>query len=363
MVLTPRSLFTPRGLFAPWALVCIHALFALGIGWMDVLLHWVRTGQAVGEDRLFYGLLFGAYAAISAAFFQVVFLRRTHAAGPVLLGLVATFLVFIAARWAGDQWLLPLLGDEPNYPDHTGLWSFALDNVSYALVPMGVGALVHLFEVQVMAFRERAELAFRQRASELEVLRARMAPHFLFNTLNNLYALAQRPGADLSAPVHDLAQLMRYVAKHPGDVVALGVELEQVRRLVDLQRLRYLRPVRFEVNVGPQDERLMIPTMLLLTLVENAFKHGDPCSEQVPLTLSVRRDGTQLSVACTNALGKGTTSDGVPTGQCDLVRRLQLMHGASARARFHRSTDRYLAEVHIPIFEAHEAAELSGDRR
>ncbi|MCB0818878.1 MAG: histidine kinase, partial [Flavobacteriales bacterium] len=190
--------------------------------WMDVLLHWVRTGQAVGEDRLFYGLLFGAYAAISAAFFQVVVLRRTHAAGQVLLGLVATFLVFIAARWAGDQWLLPLLGDEPNYPDHTGLWSFALDNVSYALVPMGVGALVHLFEVQVMAFRERAELAFRQRASELEVLRARMAPHFLFNTLNNLYALAQRPGADLSAPVHDLAQLMRYVAKHPGDVVALG---------------------------------------------------------------------------------------------------------------------------------------------
>ena len=159
----------------------------------------MRTGQAVGRTGCSTACCSVPMRLISAAFFQVVVLRRTHAAGQVLLGLVATFLVFIAALGRRSM-VASLLGDEPNYPDHTGLWSFALDNVSYAPGADGRGRAGASLRGAGHGL-PRAGPSLRSGSGPGAGGPARPdGPHFLFNTLNNLYALAQRPGADLSAP-------------------------------------------------------------------------------------------------------------------------------------------------------------------
>ena len=320
------------------------------MGYFRNVIWWLRYDTPITLSEVRYGLLFGAYHVIVAMAARSALWQRTkhHWSGwTVPLLVMACLALFIVARWIGDQHLLPLWGDAPNYPPQTSFWSFAIDNLSYGLVPIGFGALVYALEAQFAALRRQLELAHQQRLSELNMLRAHIAPHFLFNTLNNLYALAQRPGADLSTPIHALSELMRYAVKNDRPLVPMSEEHEQVMRYVELQRLRYARPLNLVLDIPTNVQAALVPPMVLLPLVENAFKHGDPCHASIPLLLRLDLHGDRLRIHCSNAATTGT-ADGSSTGDRQLARRLYLLYDGRATARFTRADGRFTADLSIP---------------
>lgn len=344
------SLLTgPDGRFRPGAWIALHIGFGLLMGFGIRVIWWLRTGEGITLDGTIYSLQFGTYNTVAVAAMHLLVLRRSTKLAWIVGGTVACIVAFIVMRWAGDQWLRAALGLRPNYtPDITFL-SFALDNILYALLPVGFGTLVFLAERQLMHHLQRAELAYRERASELDLLHARMAPHFLYNTLNSLYALSQRPGTDLGPAIMDLSDLMRYMAKHQERTVALGTELEQVQHYIALQRLRYERPLHIRIDIPAEAMALSIPSMLLLPLVENAFKHGDPCDTAIPLVLEAHLTGPILTIRCTNRIGK-TVHDGSPrTGNTHLQRRMELLFGAEGSASFTENDVRYVATLRFPV--------------
>jgi two-component system LytT family sensor kinase len=218
------------------------------------------------------------------------------------------------------------------------------------LLPIGFATLVHLAEQQLVQHQQRTELAYRERLSELDMLRARMAPHFLYNTLNNLYALSQRPGTDLGPQLMDLADLMRYIAKHQDEFVPIGTELEQVERFIALHALRYDRPLNVRIEVEDVLRGARIPAMLLLPLLENAFKHGDPCDAQQPLHLRITQEGERIRITCTNLIGTQAGDGSAPTGNHNLQRRVELLYGERASVSFRRDeAQRYTAELVFPL--------------
>lgn len=114
-----------------------------------------------------------------------------------------------------------------------------------------------------------------QLKSELAFLRSQLNPHFLFNTLNALYALAIRKAPETSDGIMQLSQLMRYILYETNDGrVRLAREVEMIENLLELQRLRLPLgfPLRFEVR--GQLDRVMIEPLLLVPVIENMFKHG-----------------------------------------------------------------------------------------
>ena len=144
------------------------------------------------------------------------------------------------------------------------------------------------FRQQTMLRRE-AQLRAEKSEAELQALKGQLHPHFLFNTINNLYALA-RVKSDRTAPVAlKLAQLLRYVlyeSQKPS--VPLEQEIQLLRDYVALEKLRFDEgrlTVRMEVDLD--DPKQHIAPLLLLPLVENAFKHG--ASEQ--------RDAARVSIS------------------------------------------------------------------
>ena len=343
---------TENGRLRTGLLVLLFALFGVTLGFFDNLIWWLRSGTPITVSGLRYGLLFGAYHMVIAMVVRLALWRRADSAWsgwtvPLLLG--ACLALFTVLRWIGDQYLLPLLGGTTNYPPEVGFFSIALDNLSYGLLPIGSGALVHAVEAQFAALRRQLVLAHQQRLSELDMLRARIAPHFLFNTLNNLYALAQRPGADLSTPIHDLSELMRYVAKNDQPLVPVAEEHEHVMRYVDLQRLRYAKPLNLEIDVPAGVQQALLPPMVLLPLVENAFKHGDPCHAHIPLLLQLEQRNGRLLIHCSNAVSTGAADGGNPTGNRDLKRRLHLLYDGCAQVHFAQTDDCFTADLSIPL--------------
>jgi two-component system, LytTR family, sensor kinase len=137
-------------------------------------------------------------------------------------------------------------------------------------------ACVVRFSVDWFGFQQAARnFENAQLRSELAFLRSQLNPHFLFNTLNALYALAIRKAPETSDGIMQLSQLMRYILYEANDGrVRLSREVEMIENLLELQRLRL--PLGFPLNfeVKGQLDQVMIEPLLLVPLIENMFKHG-----------------------------------------------------------------------------------------
>lgn len=159
-----------------------------------------------------------------------------------------------------------------------------------SLVIFGVGR--HIYNYVTLS-RAEQQLRIEKQAAELNYLRSQTNPHFLFNTLNNIYSLA-RDKSDLAAEsILRLSKILRFMLYETGgNYIAIEQELQIIRDYVDLEKLRYDESLRVNFNNDIEDMKQAIPPLLLIPLVENAFKHGVSETRDRPFVdihLSVRR--------------------------------------------------------------------------
>ncbi len=250
---------------------------------------------------------------------------------------LATLAAYLIAS-SGD--VAGLMGDWPR------ISGIALISIAAAIVGvvMSLAALYRERDAQARAealqFALERETLERQAAdAKLSLLHAQIEPHFLFNTLANVQALVES-GSDRAAPV--LRQLIAYLrAAMPrlNDAdTTLASELELVRAYLDLMHLRMPDRLQFEIDVAPALAGLRFPTMALLTLVENAVRHGiDPSEDggRILLAGRIAEDGetVALSVADTGVGIDAAAPAGV--GLANLRSRLHSFFGPDARLELH----------------------------
>ncbi len=178
--------------------------------------------------------------------------------------------------------------------------------------------------------------------ARLRLLQAQIEPHFLFNTLANIQALVEAGSAN-AAPVlrHLIAYLRAAMPRlHDADAT-LGTEWQLVRAYLELMHLRM--PDRLQFSLAPLDElaSLRFPAMALLTLVENAVKHGiDPSVEGGAIAISAQCDAASGTVTVAVAdTGVGMAETAQPgTGLANVRSRLQAYYGPEARLNLHEES-------------------------
>ena len=160
------------------------------------------------------------------------------------------------------------------------------------LLTAGVAACLHVFRQRLRQARDLARLAQANARAELQLLRAQIHPHFLFNTLNTLYALTLKQSDQAPLLVERLTGLLHAVmAQGSAPLVPLPDEVALLRNYLALEQLRYGHRLTVRLETGPLGPAARIAPLLLLPLVENAFKHG--AAEQV----GAARVGIVLAVA------------------------------------------------------------------
>ncbi|UOR05290.1 histidine kinase [Hymenobacter aerilatus] len=182
----------------------------------------------------------------------------------------------------------------------------------------------------------RRELQAQHLVTELSLLKAQVNPHFLFNTLNNIYALTLQHSPRAPEAVLRLAEIMRYVLYESGaDTVPLTRELTHLRGFLDLQRLRLpgnaAAAVQLHTTLATGAEYVFpIAPMLLLPLVENAFKHGhlQAPAPAVQLELQVNEAGVLRFMVRNAVAAPQAASLEAPggVGLPNLRRRLALLY-------------------------------------
>ncbi|WP_185817077.1 sensor histidine kinase [Hymenobacter metallilatus] len=267
-------------------------------------------------------------------------------------GLLALVYLPMLLRMAG------LLAHHPHHPvgavhysrPPQGLW---LMGVLAWIVSSGMRITGEWFTTE----RARQELANKQLSAELAFLKSQVSPHFLFNTLNNIYSLAHLKSDDTPEAILKLSQLMRYMLyESEAARVPLAREVEYLRNYMDLQRLR-LDPeqvdIRFTVD-GPLDGALIEP-MLLIPFVENAFKHGVSSRQfsRIAVDLIVRHHQLLFTVQNSRfpAIGGHDPNSGI--GLPNVRQRLSLLYPAG-RHQLHleETTDEFIVELTLTLAHA-----------
>jgi hypothetical protein len=201
---------------------------------------------------------------------------------------------------------------------------------------------------------ERARGAAERQAldARLRLLQGQVQPHFLFNTLANVQALVD-VGSPQAAPV--LAALVAYlraaVPRLDGEPTRIGQELDMARAYLQLMQLRMPDRLQFSVEAELGTERLHCPPMTLLTLVENAVRHGiDPSLRGGRIEVSVRRAAGRCTARVSDTgVGLQSGSQGLGTGLQSLRERLRLAWGDTAELRLSEVQPQGVAvEVEFP---------------
>lgn len=183
----------------------------------------------------------------------------------------------------------------------------------------------------VAEVKRRREIRLRKLEKELadvkiETLRNQINPHFLYNTLNFFYAQMYPRCETTARGVLLLADIMRYGLEEDeaNGKVMLTKEIQHLKNYLDLQQLRFNHQLQVHVEEqGSLAYRMILP-MLLITIVENCFKHGDLLDPQHPLVIRIEVQGDELRFSTRNKKKEGAKETSTGIGQANIRRRLDL---------------------------------------
>jgi LytS/YehU family sensor histidine kinase len=202
---------------------------------------------------------------------------------------------------------------------------------------------------------EGATLDAEVKRARLQLLRAQIEPHFLFNTLATVRTLAR---IDRAAAVEMIDNLMRYLSealpRMRQDESSLAEELQLIDAYLRIHQIRMGTRLAYELSVPSELQPLRIPTMVLLTLVENALKHGiNPAVEGGFIRVSAAREPGSLVLKVADS-GRGMTAqEGHGTGLANVRLRLMMLYGNSAVLSLARAESRgVVATISIPMARA-----------
>jgi two-component sensor histidine kinase len=206
---------------------------------------------------------------------------------------------------------------------------------------IAVGALVRQRDTfareQATAFAlERSELERKALDARFRLLQAQVEPHFLFNTLANVQTLVEAGVPQAAKVLRSLiAYLRAAVPQLHETTTTLAHELELVRAYLDVMHMRMPDRLTFQVSADESLLAIECPPMTLLTLVENAVRHGiDPSETGGSITIQVRQESSICRASVTDTgVGLKALGGGLGTGLASLRERLQLAFGADAQLR------------------------------
>lgn len=300
---------------------------------------------------LFYGLYF------SLKHFSLATRRKALIGGSLFLLVIA---VFIIIKYIDYLYIFPNLFD-PRYKDF---------DRRHIVVRIVMAVVMYFFYASAYfyftSYREKQQAIFRMVEEQLKkdkerlelensLLRSQINPHFLYNTLNFFYAKSLSLSEDLSEGIMKLSEIMHYsLRKQDSDgLVCLNEELEHIRNIIELARLRFSGKFYFDSDFDQFSDTVRVIPLVFITLAENILKHAELTNSLTPASISIKyQTGNLLKFRSSNQKRRAIAEKTSGIGLVNTQARLREAYGeGNFRFDVNESSDEFSVTVIIPVVQ------------
>ncbi len=229
--------------------------------------------------------------------------------------------------------------------------SFTVRDFVIIILTIGLSLAIRMGDMWLSLERRQQQLMASQRDDELHNLKSQLNPHFLFNTLNSIYALIDINPEQARGAVHRLSHLLRYVLYENPSTVSLDKEIDFIRNYVTLMEMR-LGEVPVNATFPTADtSNIQVPPLLFIAIIENAFKYGNTGRHDQPITISISLSDNTIICHTHNHVSKDSINGKGGIGIANLRRRLNIIYGgnASLECKTDTAEGTYTADLTLPL--------------
>ncbi len=196
----------------------------------------------------------------------------------------------------------------------------------------------------------RKNLENEKLVAELAFLRSQVNPHFLFNSLNNIYSLAYQKSDKAPEAIMKLSEIMRYMLQESNEPkVKLAREIRYLENYIELQRLRFKGQAYINVDVSGDYNEQSIAPLILISFIENAFKHGVVSDPQHPIKINLEVDNHDLNFSIWNKKSLLNKDESSGIGLNNVKRRLDLLYSGKYILNIKDRDDTYHCTLSLTI--------------
>lgn len=220
----------------------------------------------------------------------------------------------------------------------------------FFLVVTGFSLAIELtFELFRQIISKQAIAAEKNKA-ELALYKAQINPHFLFNTLNTLYALVLSGSNKTESAFVKFSNILRYMyTQTESETIPIATEIEYIRQYVELQSMRLNRHTHVELETDTDNNQTPVPPMILITFVENAFKYGTSSETDCTIRIGIHlKDGT-LHFTTENSIMRKREESSPAIGLENCRKRLKLLYAGKFKLKTGEDNGLYRASLTIHL--------------
>jgi len=222
--------------------------------------------------------------------------------------------------------------------------------VSFALVLLLIGGMVRLWISFINNQQEKKALENAKLNAEISLLKSQIQPHFLFNTLNSIYSLAHQKSDKTESTILKLSELLRYMLYESAEEkVALSKEITYLTNYIQLQRMRLSSKVKIEYEVAGNTDGCRIAPMLLITFIENTFKHGVSYLKPGAINIWIRVFEKTLTLHTANPHIESNSFTEGGLGLKNVTRRLDLLYQGKYELAIAKDESQYIVDLKLDL--------------
>lgn len=334
-----------------WLLLLMQVLFvAFGTGVLGTRFDW----------HLFLTIVLPVKAlqvSCSALFFYINYLllvpyvlKRSNIAR-YILSLLGCILLFSPLYYLMEQIVYPLIGWR-SYDQNLDFFFAFIITLGANFLNIFLGLLLSYLMDWRTVRAEKELIEKEQLTTELAFLKSQVNPHYLFNTINDIYSLAQQQSAEAPEALLKLSELLRYMLRESDDpFVPLSNEIEYLNNVIDLQRIGQKGRSHINFSVKGQVKQQKIAPLILINFIENAFKHGVFRDSEEPIRISIEIDGPAFHLHLINKINVAKKDRTGGIGLVNVKRRLALIYPDRHELLVERQADNFVVDLKIFLYD------------
>ena len=267
-----------------------------------------------------------------------------------ILAILLSFICFILLRYIIEQLITDILFDTINYFEGTPFLFYFYDNIYFGSLivfsTLFIWTTIHF----IKTLQQNNIIEKEKNDAEINFLKSQINPHFLFNTLNNIYSLVSVNSNKSLKAIENLSEIMRFTTYETNkDKIEIEREIDYINQYLDLEQIRYGEKFYVEKEFLIENSKKLIHPYIISPLIENAIKHGVVKDINHPIKINLKTNSEHLEISVSNKINQHQKDETSGIGLTNLKKRLNYYFGNNYSFEIKNDYETFHIYLKIPL--------------